>query len=92
MCTFCTATREVSLEYLGDTNETWRLSLFRCSEYEAKLSYQYLRANMTALTYSCHSIKWYYLRCFGAPQFECTLLLPGATDRSNACVTYLSLD
>ena len=59
---------EVSHEKFSDANETWRLSLFRRSKYEAKLPHEHLRANVTALAYSCQSIKGDHLRDFRAPQ------------------------
>ena len=84
MRTFCITTGEVSHEYFSDANETWRLSLFRCSKYEAKLPHEHLRADVTAFSNSGQSIKGDHLGYFGAPQIKCSLLLSGAPDRSNA--------
>ena len=84
LCTFYITIGKVSHEYFSDANQTWRLSLFRCNKYEAELPHEHLRADVTALAYSCQSVKGDHLGDFGVPQIKCSLLLSGAGVESNA--------
>ena len=72
-------TAEVYRENFSDANETRCLSLFRCSKYEAKFPHKDLRANVTALSNSCQSIKGDHLRDLGISQIQRSMLLSGAT-------------